>query len=341
MSIRKRGKAYQVRVTPYPSKTVRTREDAEKLEIDLKRRKSLGALYEAPPITLGAAIDGTLKRVEATRDLRAKTLDYNRQCAKFWTPMRSIPLGALSRVAIEDAIIERALKHPRSAKNELEFLKRVLRDEKGRGQRFDESILTIPSVRHRARKGRALTVTELHDFASWFPDSLCTLPLLVGQIGCRQRVWFNLTDDLLDLDLGTMTIPEHLAKNGLEHCIFLTDLEVGLFREQLERRPKGTVLSSRPPKAASGRLTDSAIEYGSRPSRQPRCTIRTARTSDRPSSKGSRSTSCDTPQAPSWRSPVWIPLSQPTGSNTTTAEPSSSSSTATSTPARSETKPAA
>ena len=68
------------------------------------------------------------------------------------------------------------------------------------------------------------------------------LILLAGQVGCRQNVWFNLTDDMLDLKAGTLTIPEALAKRRREHRIYLTELEVTLFREQLLARPGGTPL---------------------------------------------------------------------------------------------------
>lgn len=97
----------------------------------------------------------------------------------------------LRRAKIEDMILERAKKHPRSAKNELEFLKRVLHDAKGRGQRVDEAIFEIPPVKHRPRKGRGLTVAELHELASWFPEHSSRLILLAGQVGCRQNVWFT------------------------------------------------------------------------------------------------------------------------------------------------------
>jgi integrase len=65
---------------------------------------------------------------------------------------------------------------------------------------------------------------------------------LAGQVGCRQNVWFNLTDAMLDLYRATMTIPAELAKRRREHRIYLTDLEVGLLREQLRARPHGTAL---------------------------------------------------------------------------------------------------
>jgi integrase len=61
-------------------------------------------------------------------------------------------------------------------------------------------------------------------------------------VGARQRVWFEMTDDLLDLRSATLSIPAWLAKNGREHQIYLTDLEAGLFREQLMVRTTGAAL---------------------------------------------------------------------------------------------------
>jgi integrase len=238
VSIRKRaGRAYQVRVSGFPAQTAPTRAAAEAIELELLRRRALGELYAAPAISLGEAIDGTLARSEATRGLAEKTRNYYAQSARFWAPLRSTRLPMLRRPQVEDAILARSRKHPRSAKNELEFLKRVLHDAKGRGQRVDESIFEIPPVRHRPRRGRALTVTELHDLASWFPAHVSRLILLAGQIGCRQNVWFNLTDEMVDLKAGTLTIPAGLAKRGLEHRIYLTGLELGLLRQQLMARP--------------------------------------------------------------------------------------------------------
>lgn len=83
MSIRKRGaRSYQVRVDPFPAQTAPTREAAEKLELDLRLRRSLGDLYELPPITLGEAIDGTLGRIKPTGGTSAETTEYNERSAK-------------------------------------------------------------------------------------------------------------------------------------------------------------------------------------------------------------------------------------------------------------------
>ena len=72
-------------------------------------------------------------------------------CAKFWAAVRGTDGPILRRAKIEDMILAAREEHPRSAKNELEFLKRVLHDAKGRGQRVDEAIFEIPPVRHRPR----------------------------------------------------------------------------------------------------------------------------------------------------------------------------------------------
>ena len=171
-----------------------------------------------------------------------KTRAYNSLSAKFWAPLRETKLPMLRRAKVEDMILERAKEHPRSAKNELELLKRVLHDAKGRGQRVDEAIFEIPPVKHRRGKGRGLTVSELHELASWFPEHSSRLILLAGQVGCRQNVWFHLADEMLDLKAGTLTIPAALAKRRREHRIYLTELEVKLLREQLLVRAAGTRL---------------------------------------------------------------------------------------------------
>ena len=242
MSIRKRGRSYQVRIAGFPARTAPTREAAEKIELDLRRRRSLGELYDEPSIRLGEAIDGALARIEATRSPSAKTREFNRRSAKFWAPLRSELVSRLRRAEIEDLVYARATRHPRSAKNELEFLKRVLHDAKGRGQRVDEAILEIPPIKHRPRTGRALTVVELYELASWSPEYVSRLILLAGQVGCRQNVWFNLTDDMLDLRAGTITIPAALAKRRRDHRVYLTALEASLLREQLLVRAAATQL---------------------------------------------------------------------------------------------------
>ncbi len=169
-------------------------------------------------------------------------MEFYEQKSKAWKPLRGVRVSALRRAQVEDFVVARAAEHPRSALDELQFLKRVLREARDRGQRVDEAVLTIKPVKHAPRRGRALTVEQLYELASWFPEQSSRLVLLAGQVGARQAFWFGLTDEMLDLEDGTMPIPEELAKNKSEHRVYLTSVEVALLREQLMARAPGTPL---------------------------------------------------------------------------------------------------
>jgi integrase len=171
-----------------------------------------------------------------------RTIEFYERSAKVWEPFRVKPVSALRRRPVEDFITARAEKHPRSAKNELELLKRVLTDAKSRGQRVDPAVREIPAIQHQARRGRALTIRELYELASWFPEHVSRLVLVAGQVGARQNFWFNLTEDLLDLGAGTLTVPAELAKNRKEQRVYLTEIEAQLLRQQLLVRAPGTPL---------------------------------------------------------------------------------------------------
>lgn len=200
MSIRRRGpRAYQVRVAPFAAQTAPTREAAERLELDLKLRRTLGDLYEESPRTLGEELDAFLLQSSVGRAAGDRTVEFYERSARIWKPFREAPVSRLRRIQVQDFITSRAAAHPRSAKNELELLKRVLREAKERGQKIDPAVLTIKPIVHRPRRGRGLSVPELYELASWFPEHARRLVLVAGQVGARQNVWFNLTDDLLDL----------------------------------------------------------------------------------------------------------------------------------------------
>jgi integrase len=189
-------------------------------------------------------------------------LEFYEHKAKAWKQLRRVRVSALRRTEVEDLVASRAAKHPRSALDELQFLKRVLRDARQRGQHVDEAVLNVRPVKHRPRRGRAPTASQLYELASWFPEHTSRLVLIAGQVGARQSFWFHLTDEMLDLDGGTMPIPAELAKNRREHRVYLTESEVKLFREQLLARAPGTRLVF-PNRKASNRIAlGSATECG-------------------------------------------------------------------------------
>ena len=248
MSIRKRGKgAYQVRVPGFPAVTVPTREGAETVELQLKLRRKLGDLYVEPPSTLGEEIDSFLAWKRSAGDLSEAGLRYNEQSLRAWGPFRGALVSQLRRAEIEDAIGQRAAKHPRSAKNELELLKAVLRRAAARGQRVDEALLAIAAIRHTPGTGIALTPEQLDELASWFPEYLRRLPLVAGTVGARLSEWLHLTDARLELDAKPeplMRVPRRSpgSKSRRDKSIPLTSREAGLLREQLLARAPGTPL---------------------------------------------------------------------------------------------------
>jgi integrase len=243
VSLRRRGeRGWQVRVAPFAAKTLPTKAAAKKYELELLLRRSEGDRYVEKSTTLGGEIEAWLNRKRARSDTRPATLRFYEQSSLVWQEFERVPVPALRRAQVEDFIAKRAAEHRRAAKNELEFLKRVLRDARGRGQRVDEGVLAIQPIAHTAREGKALSVDGLYELASWAPEHSNRLLLLAGMVGQRQRVWFEMTDDLLDLKAGTLAIPARLAKNGKPHQVFLTPTEVGLFREQLLARAPGTAL---------------------------------------------------------------------------------------------------
>ena len=95
-------------------------------------------------------------RKQAVGSPRKPTTRYNERSSKIWAPFRGVELSALRRAPVEDFIAERAAAHPRSAKNELEFLKKVLKDAQGRGHRIDAS------TRHSADQTHCSTGTSSH-----------------------------------------------------------------------------------------------------------------------------------------------------------------------------------
>lgn len=237
-----KGRSYLVRVAPFRSQTVYTREAAVRLETDMKNRKALGQLWEAAPNTVGIELDDFNARQSATQTLRTRTLEFHAQSTKGWKPLRGVLVSNLTRAIVEDHFVGRARVAPVAANNELKRLKACLREAASRGQRVDPAIFAISPVRHKPRRGRALEAQQLYELSSWMPEYIRRLVPLAGQVGARQHFWFALTADMLDLDEGTMTAPAELQKNARDHRVCLTDIEIGLFKEQLLARTNGTSL---------------------------------------------------------------------------------------------------
>ncbi len=192
--------------------------------------------------TLGDELEGFLRRKAATADLSDRGKEWYTQSTKAWHPFWRRSVSSLCRREIEDYVISRAEHSPVAARNELQVLKACLRAARSRGQRVDRGILDIPAIRHRPREGRALTLEELYAFSSYLPNYIRRIIPLAGLVGARQRVWFELTEDLVDFDRQHMRIPSALSKNRRPQHVTLIPTEIELLREQLAAREADTHL---------------------------------------------------------------------------------------------------
>jgi integrase len=241
MSIRKRGRSYQVRLPGEKPRTFPTHAAAEKYELNRKVARSLGELHDEEPITVNEMLDGYVRRWQARERPAQGTVDRAHDALKFLKrEFGPTLLPRLGLVDVEDGIYERAAEHPNAAKKELEWLKRGLRDARRRGQRIDLALLEIDPVRAVSRRGIALDVDQLDRLGSWFPEHLAAMPGFMGSAGLRIGEALSLTDDRVDVKRGSVFIPAALCKEKRDKLIQLTSDEGKLLAEQLIARPAGT-----------------------------------------------------------------------------------------------------
>lgn len=241
MAVRSRGSSHQVRLPREKPRSFPTRAAAELYELNRKLARTLGDLHVEEPITVREMLDGYRHRWQVRKRPAQGTVDRAEASCTFWVrAFGERRVGQLTVAEVEDAIVERAVEHPRSAKVELEWLKRGLKDAQRRRQRFDTTILLIDPITVRAREGIALDVEQLQRLASWMPEQIALFPEIIGSIGLRLGEALTLTDDRVDLKNGVVFIPAALCKEGRDKPIQLAAFERTLLAEQLVARPAGT-----------------------------------------------------------------------------------------------------
>ena len=240
MAIRRRGNGWQVRVRGFPEVTVPTKHAAETLELDLRLRSKLGQAYRERPVKLGQELDGFLERLRTVGGRRGplseRSLEWYERSLKAWRPLCARSIPQLRRREIEDVNLARAATAPDAARDELQVLKQALRRAQSRGQAVDPEIFEIPPPRHEPREGRALTVEQVYELASWMPEWMSRLVPLAAFGGPRLGFWLNVEERHVDFTAGTLFIPRALNKSRRDHTVHLTGIELQLFREQLLAR---------------------------------------------------------------------------------------------------------
>jgi integrase len=215
---------------------------------DVRRLRVLGVRPQparSAERTLVEAIDELLarKRVTGTKGpLTRRGLHDWEQKMRFWRqqPFAGWPLSQLDVATVEDAVLKRASKHPKSAKEELQKLKAVLRYAAGRGSEFPPGLLNIEPIRvARSEKGVALTLEQLGFYCRYAPEHQRMVQPLLGRLGLRIGEALALTDEHVDLDGLALRIPAALCKERRPKTVPLFPDEAAMLAEQLALRPQG------------------------------------------------------------------------------------------------------
>ena len=154
------------------SRTFTFRKDAERFRTEVERRAQLGALYEAPPITLAAARESWKERWQIGK--AASTVQRKDEAWPHVRELEAVRLNALTPAMLEDTIADAARLAPRQAQLALGTVKQVLRDAMKRGQRVDPALLDVKAPSYEEREPVFLSAAEVEHLASW-----CSEPRLI------------------------------------------------------------------------------------------------------------------------------------------------------------------
>jgi len=180
------------------------------------------------------------KRVDVSRKTRRRLsergLDHWAQILRPWIegPFANAPVDKLNRNRIDDWVRARAEDHPKAAADELGALKAVLRFARSREAAITGAVLDVEAPVWEVRKREALTIENL-DLLAWSAPAYATRAILfAGTTGLRWNELVNLRTDDVDLDAGTVTIPDAGTKERAgDKVVDLFDDEVELLREQM------------------------------------------------------------------------------------------------------------
>ena len=186
------------------SRTFDLKKDADRFVLEQKRRASLGALYQAPPETLGEFAAGWLDRY-ALR-VRPSTLHRVRDLMQHLDAFAAVSLDEIRPAAVEDHIAALAKRAPRQAELTLRVLKQVLANAKERGHLVDAAVFRVRAPRRESREMRFLEWDEVEELAANTVAPYGNMVILAALTGLRQGELFALRDRNLDLERKTVAV---------------------------------------------------------------------------------------------------------------------------------------
>src|SRR6266536_1662658 len=195
------------------SRTFVLKKDADRFVLEQQRRASLGALYEAPPETLGEFAVGWLDRY-ALR-VRPSSLDRARDLTQHLEVFRAMPLDEIRPAAVEDHIASLAKRAPRQAELTLRLLKQILANAKERGHLVDEAVFRVRAPRREPKERQFLEWEDVEELAANTAAPYGNMVMLAALTGLRQGELFALRDRNVDLDAKTVRVENGTYKGEL------------------------------------------------------------------------------------------------------------------------------
>jgi integrase len=180
------------------------KKDADRFILEQRRRASLGALYQAPPETLGEFAAGWLDRYALRA--RPSTRDRARDLTQHLEVFRTMPLDEIRPAAVEDHIAALAKRAPRQAELTLRLLKQVLANAKERGHLVDEAVFRVKAPRRDQREMRFLEWDEVEELAANTVAPYGNMVMVAALTGIRQGELFALRDRNVDLEAKTVRV---------------------------------------------------------------------------------------------------------------------------------------
>jgi integrase len=192
------------------SRSFALKKDADLFVLEQQRRVALGALFQAPPETLGEFTAGWLDRY-AMR-VRASTLQRAHEVRQYLEVFAAYPLDEIRPAAVEDHVAGIAKRAPRQAELALRLLKQILANAKERGQLVDEGVFRVKAPRHEPKEMLFLDWGGVEELAANTAAPYGNMVMLAALTGLRQGELFALRDRNVDLEAKTLMVENGVYK---------------------------------------------------------------------------------------------------------------------------------
>lgn len=227
------------------------------------RKAGLRPDQAADDLTLGERAEAFLTRKrkavsrKTKRPLRPGGIAWWERVTKPWRegPLAKVPLSLLNPNRVADVIEDRENEHPKSARDELQALKAIIREAGRRGASYDPALLALEGPAPSVRQRQALDVEQLELLAASAMPYAQDLILFLGTTGMRIGEAFAAEPGHYDRKAGSLYVPDN--KEGEPKWVELTREEGDLLRRRILARPHGsrTIFTTRTGLTWEGRYT--------------------------------------------------------------------------------------